>query len=390
MPSCFSVGRIVDVAEYLAGRTQQVPNTIALVTSRAEINRFLFSITDLSMAFNLYGIKVCFGKITSMSKPLLQIVPDAQNTRNYQFIRDTIDLLNRDFQQEIFWFAERRTVTGLIRSLASFHKFMRQKSFGLAHCQYGGINLILGLYAKWVFKTPLIVTLRGSDVNNAKSFSSRISALTSRLLASVCDHVICVSRPLSKKLMFVRASKISIIPTGVDTQKFFPRNQAEARSTLGLTPNRLYLLFNEGARPLLKGRPFVDEVLAIVQKTLPQSSLIVLDGTVGRDEIPLYMAAADCLLLASYAEGSPNVVKESLCCNLPVVSLNVGDVEELLHGISPSSISASSPTEFANKVLAILASKMRSNGETKSENLSKRREIESLSKIYRSFLGGQK
>jgi glycosyltransferase involved in cell wall biosynthesis len=49
--------------------------------------------------------------------------------------------------------------------------------------------------------------------------------------------------------------------------------------------------------------------------------------------MPVLMSACDALLFTSMQEGSPNAVKEALACDLPVVSVEVGDVPVRLQGI---------------------------------------------------------
>jgi teichuronic acid biosynthesis glycosyltransferase TuaC len=79
-------------------------------------------------------------------------------------------------------------------------------------------------------------------------------------------------------------------------------------------------------------------------------------------QVPLYLNAADVLLCASRAEGSPNIVKEALACNLPIVASPVGDVPERLQGVFPSKVVAREPEAMADALIEILSLKQRSNG----------------------------
>ena len=50
-----------------------------------------------------------------------------------------------------------------------------------------------------------------------------------------------------------------------------------------------------------------------------------------QDQLVKYYNSVDCLILTSFHEGSPNVIKEAMACNLPIVSTKVGDVEEIIN-----------------------------------------------------------
>ena len=66
------------------------------------------------------------------------------------------------------------------------------------------------------------------------------------------------------------------------------------------------------------------------------------------------MSAADALLVTSRAEGSPNVVKEAMASELPVVSTPVGDVAERLGGVAGCHVRPAEPDLLAEAVVAAL------------------------------------
>jgi glycosyltransferase involved in cell wall biosynthesis len=67
----------------------------------------------------------------------------------------------------------------------------------------------------------------------------------------------------------------------------------------------------------------------LLRATRPEVQLVVADSE-PHERMPLFMNACDVLILASEGEGSPMVIKEAMACNLPIVSVDVGDVAEVI------------------------------------------------------------
>ena len=88
------------------------------------------------------------------------------------------------------------------------------------------------------------------------------------------------------------------------------------------------------------------------------------------------MNACDVLVLPSEREGSPQVVKEAMACNLPVVSVEVGDVPDILAGVEGCYISSRDPTCVAENLAMILEECNRTDGREKT----RRYELSSIAK----------
>lgn len=216
-----------------------------------------------------------------------------------------------------------------LKAWASVQREVRRKRYDLIHAQWGqsalpAINKPL----------PLVVTYRGSDLegivggDGRYTTSGRILATLSRFVARLADQVIVVSRSLADKLP---NRPYHIIPSGVDLDQFKPMPKAGCRRELGLDLEKRYVLFAaDKSNPVKR----YDLAQAAVEQLRPRMDVELLSlGNVPHARMPVWMNACDALLLTSRHEGSPDVIKEAIACNLPVVSTDVGDVRERLEGI---------------------------------------------------------
>ena len=116
-----------------------------------------------------------------------------------------------------------------------------------------------------------------------------------------------------------------LIPNGIDTNEWFLLPKNEVREKLGLDKAKKYILF--ASNPAREEKNFSLLNTAIEQFNKEVELLIINDKS--QEELNLYYNAVDVILLTSLHEGSPNVVKEAMACNCPVVSTDVGDVRWL-------------------------------------------------------------
>ena len=89
---------------------------------------------------------------------------------------------------------------------------------------------------------------------------------------------------------------------------------------------------------------------------------LLLVSNVDQEQLNLYYNAVDCLVLTSRYEGSPNVIKEAMACNCPIVSTDIGDVEWILGEAEGCYISSFEPSDVAEKLSLALEIENRTNG----------------------------
>ncbi len=323
------------------------------------------------------------------SRPLrvLAVIPGSEERSSFIFARRQMSMVAElGVDVRTFWLGERTSPRGIVGELGRLRRAIAELAPDIVHAHYGTVTALVAALAGG---PPLVVTFRGSDLNGSAGVSgsrSRTGVLLSQVAALRAAGIICVSRRL-REVLWRRRGEAVVIPSGVDTAVFHPVPRADARAALGWPTEDRVVLFNSGGRAKVKRLDLALAAAAVAERLVPGSRMEVLHGGVDPERIATYMNAADCLLLTSDAEGSPNVIKEALACDLPVVSVDVGDVRERVAGVSPGAIVARDPERLGAAIAAILRDPVRSNGRAAVADITTRRVAERIVEVYARVAG---
>jgi len=256
------------------------------------------------------------------------------------------------------------------------------------HAHFGTLTGFVSAFISQITGVPLVVTFRGSDLNPSPSdgkLRSVSQKILSHLAAFRAKTNICVSCQLKKRLWWCRW-KTKVIPSGIDLEFFKPCGKDNARRRLGWGKDERIVCFNAGNSPDVKRLDIAEGAVKATKERIGNVRFVVLRGDVNHDKVPIYLSGADCLLLTSDYEGSPDIIKEALACNLPIISVDVGDVRERLDGVIPSRIVASDPNAIASAAAEIIVSGQRSNGRDCVAEISAIAVRDNILKIYESLI----
>lgn len=276
------------------------------------------------------------------------------------FVDRQIDSLQKiGIQVSTFDIGASHSPIHLYRQVVALRKTVRDLGINVVHARYGTITAFVSLFSG----KHLVITFAGSDLLAGASVSSLRTysgILISNLASLFSSSLICVSEELRQSLWW-REKDACVIPDGVDLSRFMPGNQKEARQKLGWGTEHPIAIIDAARDAGRKGLSLALEAMDNVKKMIPTAELIILRD-VQPDDMHLCYQAADVLICASILEGSPNVVKEALACNLPVVSVPVGDVIERLSSVIPSAIVPRDSRLMGDALIEILNTRQRSNG----------------------------
>jgi len=317
---------------------------------------------------------------------LTAMYPSAERPAAGTFVKQQVEsLLAAGIDVEVQAFDGAGSLKNYVRAGLEVRRRLRHEHFDLVHAHYG----LTGLPACMQTKAPVVITYHGSDllgeVDSAGNytFRGRLKVLLGQILGRRVKERIVVASVLQRRLW---GRSATVIPMGVDLEAFTPIPRAEARRRLDLPPDRRTVLFV--ANPANGVKRF-DVAEAAVARLAEAGHLVDLLPVfkARHDEIPVYMSACDVLVLTSNHEASPCVVKEALACNLPIVSVDVGDVAERIDGVQGCYLCRRSPEDVAAKLAIALSFAGRTDGRQKVQEISLANTARSTIEVFSRALG---
>jgi len=241
-------------------------------------------------------------------------------------VRQVNSLRQAGVDVHVFAFRGNKNPLNYARAWKQAQAEITKGHYDLVHAQWGQSGLLA-----LPKRRPLVVTFRGDDLEGIVGDSRRyllagkILRQVSRFVARQADAIILVSEHLSK---YLSRKDCTVIPSGLDLERFRLLPRAEARQQLGFPTDKKLALFVGDPNEARKRYPLAKSVV----EAIPEAEL-VLAWRVPHDQIPVFMNACDAMICTSMHEGSPNVVKEALACNLPIVATDVGDIYQRIGNI---------------------------------------------------------
>jgi glycosyltransferase involved in cell wall biosynthesis len=274
-------------------------------------------------------------------------------------------------------------------------------------------------------RIPLVVTLHGYDILVEPSvgygirLNKRYDVLVKKVL-DAADAIIVASRAVFNEAasLVKDVGKIHLIPNGVDTRRFNPalngniirkRFAVEDKQVIfalrhhspryGIT----YLLL--AAKLILDERKDVAFIIGgdgplldyhkMLTRRLSISSYVFFTGRIPQEELPLYYAASDVVVVPSLQEAWGLVATEAMACGKPVVASRVGGLtDQVIDGYNGFLVQPKDPKALGDKILYLLenpseARRMGLNGRKLAvEKFDIEKRVDKIVKLYQELVKG--
>lgn len=272
------------------------------------------------------------------------LYPTDKESQKGTFVYEQVESLRNQYTDEldidVYLVNGSVSKMNYIKALFFLPFMVKKRKYDLIHVHYG-----LTLFSVLLVPTPVIVTWHGSDL-----LVHPVMFISKLLKYKACRSIV-VSSNLQEALGYG-----TIIPCGIDVKKFLPDDNVKSHHNGWgeKSDKKLQVLFPANPLDKVKNYPLFHSICMELKKMGINVTEVYLRD-IPREKVPSIFWNCDVMVLTSFSEGSPTVVKEAIAAKLPFVSVDVGDVQEWCKFISFGVIEQRrDPHIIAGKVVSLL------------------------------------
>jgi len=290
-------------------------------------------------------------------------------------VRNQGDSLRESGIEVEYFTIKGKRIISYLKHIVKLNKHLKNNTYDLIHAHYS----FSAITATLAGSRPLVVSLMGSDI-----YANSLTEIIIRFFHHyLWGKTIVKSQRMKDHL---KMKECEVLPNGVNICNFKPSDIYKARKQLALSKNKKYVLFAADPKRKEKNFALAKKALSLINSNDIE---LLIASNVPHELMPIYYNASDMLLVTSVYEGSINVVKEAMACNLPIISTDVGDVKHNISDVKGCYIVDDNAEDIKSKIIKVIADKGITNGREKIvySGLDSKTIANKLIKIYEKVIG---
>ena len=266
------------------------------------------------------------------------------------FVQSQYDSLEKEGLEMLLYPVVGHGWKGYLHNFRKLRRLILKEKPDVVHAHYSSCGYLVALAAMGQ-KTKKVVSILGSFPTESRKL---------KFVRFCVDHVWHVTIVKSERTRAQLDRDLPVVPNGVDLDLFPLMVQQVAREKVGFSRDDKYVIFvSDPSRPEKQ----YGLAEAAVERLKDDHVRLVPVFNKPHSEIVEFMCAADALIMTSSNEGSPNVIKEAMACNCPIVVTDVGDVRWVTEGVDGTYVSNTyEPAELAGLLEKALGFGARTRG----------------------------
>lgn len=290
------------------------------------------------------------------------------------FIAEQAESIRKLGHDVKFFCIEGKGVKGYLKCWPQLKKKINEYKPDIIHAHYG----LCGLLANFQRKIPVVTTYPGSDINDS---NVRLFSIVSIYLSKY--NIFMGTRQMDKVKRYLNKNS-EILRYGIMADNFIPIEKSVAREKLGLNQKDKLVVFAGKFANKVKNAELAKRVVSLLDGV----KLMELTGGYTKQEMCYLMNSVDVAIMTSHSEGSPQFIKEVMACGCPIVSVDVGDVAEVVDGVEGCYITDKNPQNIASALKKAISFEGKTKGRDRILKLGLTNEqvAEKLIKIYKQII----